>query len=97
MIRLFACQESKKGMHYEGNFGDLLKVIWHDGQGEAVRRQRWSTTFDDRSRIRAVILQVNAESGIVILPLNPVTPAVPLSSLWLILWLPSPACEQWTG
>jgi len=27
-------------MHYEGNFGDLLKVIWHDGQGACLFTKR---------------------------------------------------------
>ncbi len=40
-IRLSACPESRKRMHYEGNFGDLLKVIWHDGQGACLFTKRW--------------------------------------------------------
>ena len=39
-IRLSACLESRKGMHHEGNFGDLLKVIWHDGQGACLFTKR---------------------------------------------------------
>jgi transposase len=27
-------------MHHEGNFGDLLKVIWHDGQGACLFTKR---------------------------------------------------------
>ena len=32
MISSFDCPDSDKGMHYETSCGDLLKVIWHDGQ-----------------------------------------------------------------
>jgi transposase len=39
-IRLSACRESRKGMHHEGNFGDLIKVIWHDGHGACLFSKR---------------------------------------------------------
>ena len=27
-------------MHHEGNFGDLIKIIWHDGQGACLFSKR---------------------------------------------------------
>jgi transposase len=27
-------------MHHEGNFGDLIKVIWHDGHGACLFSKR---------------------------------------------------------
>ncbi len=32
--------ESNKGMHYETRRGNLLKVIWHDGQGACLFTKR---------------------------------------------------------
>ncbi len=57
MIRLFACPESNKGMHHEGNFGGLIKVIWHDGQGACLE-----------ARARAVHLAIAADGTVVITP-----------------------------
>jgi transposase len=31
---------SNKGMHYETRCGNLLKVIWHDGQGACLFTKR---------------------------------------------------------
>lgn len=39
-IRLFACPEFKGGMHHEDSFGDLLKIIWHDGVGASLYTKR---------------------------------------------------------
>jgi len=52
-IRLSAYPDSRKGMHHEGNFGDLIKIIWHDGQGACLFSKRlergcfvWPSTAD---------------------------------------------------
>jgi len=36
MISLSDCPGSDKGMHYETNCGDLIKVVWWDGQGACL-------------------------------------------------------------
>ena len=40
MISSFDCQGSDKGVHYETSCGDLLKVIWHDGQAASLYVRR---------------------------------------------------------
>jgi transposase len=37
---LSAFPESNKGMHYETRCGDLIKIIWHDGQGACMFTKR---------------------------------------------------------
>ena len=32
--------ESNKGMHYETRCSDLIKIIWHDGQGACLFSKR---------------------------------------------------------
>ena len=39
-IRLSACPGFRKGMHHEGNFGDLVKVLYWDGQGFCLFAKR---------------------------------------------------------
>lgn len=40
MIRSSACPESRKGMHHEDSFGDLCKILWHDGIGLSLYAKR---------------------------------------------------------
>ena len=40
MIDSSGCPDCKKGMHYESNCGDLVKVIWWDGQGACLFMKR---------------------------------------------------------
>ncbi|WP_292365609.1 IS66 family insertion sequence element accessory protein TnpB, partial [Mesorhizobium sp.] len=58
MIRLFACPESNKGMHHEGNFGDRLKLLYFDGQGfclyyKVLQKGRfpWPSAADGTARL----------------------------------------------
>jgi transposase len=39
-IRSSDCQESEWGVHHERRCGDLIKVVWHDGQGACLFTKR---------------------------------------------------------
>ena len=39
-IRSSGCPDSEQGMHYETHCGDLIKIIWHDGQGACLFAKR---------------------------------------------------------
>jgi transposase len=63
MISLSDCPGSDEGMHYETNCGDLLKVIWHDGQGACLFTKRlergrflWPSVADGAVTISAAQL-----------------------------------------
>ncbi|MER9020810.1 IS66 family insertion sequence element accessory protein TnpB, partial [Mesorhizobium sp. M0898] len=39
-IKSSDCPDSDKGMHYETNCGNLVKIIWHDGLGMSLYAKR---------------------------------------------------------
>jgi transposase len=49
----YVCQEFDKGVHHERRCGDLIKCLWHDGQGMCLFAKRlergrflWPSTAD---------------------------------------------------
>ena len=63
MIKLSRSLDSNKVMHHETSCGDLIKIVWHDGQGACLFTKRleggrfiWPSVADGAVTISAAQL-----------------------------------------
>ena len=45
MIKSSDCQDSDQGVHHERHCGDLVKLIWHDGDGACLFVKRLERSY----------------------------------------------------